>query len=318
MDGPREKDTMFDNTVKIAVIDLNNGVPNQGVRCLRDLLTQAGRSVLLGGNIGVPFVSLLDSGPADLLVVGPRGDVDVVFDFFDARRSGELPGLGYDIFISSGGPGSPYDGQGLAWEKNYFNLLDRIYAHNQNGNPQKKYVFFICHSFQMMVRFFGLAEVVERHSKSFGIFPVHKTDAGNADPLLQGLADPFYGSDFRNWQAIQPNHRQLRRLGAKILCIEKIRPHVPFERAIMAIRVSREMVGTQFHPEADPASIRWHLFHPAKKDHIIERWGMTKYRQMLRLAADADAVARTQRIIIPGFLDAAFSALRPKHEVPAA
>jgi hypothetical protein len=100
------------DTVKIAVIDLNNGVPNQGVRCLRDLLKQTGEN---------------------------RAEVGVVFDFFDTRHGGELPDISYDIFISSGGPGSPYDGQGQRWEKNYFNLVNRIYAHNQNGNPQKKY-----------------------------------------------------------------------------------------------------------------------------------------------------------------------------------
>jgi anthranilate/para-aminobenzoate synthase component II len=240
-----------------------------------------------------------------------RAEGGVDFDFFDTRLGGELPDINYDIFISSGGPGSPYDGQGQSWEKNYFNLLDRIYAHNQNGNPQKKYVFFICHSFQMMVRFFGLADVVRRHSESFGIFPVHKTEAGKADPLLQGLADPFFGSDFRNWQVIQPNRPQLKSLGAKILCIEKIRPHVPYERAIMAIRVSPEMVGTQFHPESDPASIRWHLHHPKKKAHIIDRWGLTKFQQMQQLADSVDAILRTRKTIIPGFIDCAIRALRP-------
>jgi homoserine O-succinyltransferase len=68
------------DTVKIAVIDLNNGVPNQGLRCLRDLLKQTGEN---------------------------RAEVDVVADFFDTRHGGELPDIGYDIFISSGGPGSP-------------------------------------------------------------------------------------------------------------------------------------------------------------------------------------------------------------------
>jgi len=277
---------MVKDAVKIAVIDLNNGVPNQGMRCLRDLLRQTGED---------------------------WSQVGVVVDIFDTRRGGELPDIGYDIYMSSGGPGSPYDGQGQAWEKNYFNLLNRIYTHNQNGNPQKKYVFFICHSFQLMARFFNLAEVVERHSQSFGIFPVHKTNAGKRDPLLRDLDDPFYGGDFRNWQVIQPNRPQLISLGAKILCMEKIRPHVPFERAIMAVRVGPEMVGTQFHPESDPASIRWHLQHPLKKDRIVARWGMTKVQQMKRLADNVDAVARTQKTIIPGFLDAAVRALRPAH-----
>jgi homoserine O-succinyltransferase len=282
--------TMHKSTVNIAVIDLYDGKQNQGLRCLRDLLKQAGENL--------PGLS-------------------VAFDFFDTRHGGELPDTNYDIFISSGGPGSPYDGQGLAWEKNYFNLVDRIYTHNQNCNPQKKYVFFICHSFQMMVRFFGLAEVVKRHSKTFGIFPIHKTAAGRTDPLLQGLADPFYGSDFRNWQVIQPNRQQLKSLGAKILCMEKIRPHVPYERAVMAVRLSAEMVGTQFHPESDPASFQWHLNHPAKKNRIIEQWGMAKYRQMQRLANNDDAVARTQRIIIPGFINSACRALRSIRRVSA-
>ena len=276
---------MYKDSLNIAVIDLYDGVPNQGLRCLRDLLTRFGEF---------------------------RPDLEVTIDFFDTRGGGELPDIdSFDIFISSGGPGSPFDGEGLAWEKNYFNFVDKIYAHNQNRNSLKKYVFFICHSFQLMARFFGLAEVARRHSKSFGIFPVHKTAAGRADPLLAGLADPFYGSDFRDWQVIQPNHKRLESLGAKILCMEKIRPHVPYERAVMALRVSPEMVGTQFHPESDLASLQWHLHHPERRKRIIERWGMTKYRQMQRLAHDADAVALTNQIIIPGFIDAACRELFP-------
>jgi hypothetical protein len=99
----QEKNIMHQHTIKIAVIDLNNGVPNQGLRCLRDLLNKAGEQ---------------------------RSDVGVVFKFFDTRHGGELPDIDYDIFISSGGPGSPYDGKGQIWEKNYFNLVDRIYTHN--------------------------------------------------------------------------------------------------------------------------------------------------------------------------------------------
>ena len=274
---------MSKGAINIAVIDLYDGQPNQGLRSLRDLLQQAG---------------------------GNRPETGQAFKFFEARSRGELPDTNYDIFISSGGPGSPYDGQGLSWEKNYFNLLNRIYTHNQNCNPLKKYVFFICHSFQMMVRFFDLAEVVKRHSKAFGIFTVHKTEAGQVDPLFQGLADPFYAADFRNWQVIQPNHRRLEALGAKILCKEKIRPHVPYERAVMAVRLSPEMVGTQFHPESDLASIQWHLNHPDRKNGIIQRWGMDKYRELQRLAKDAEALERTRRNIIPGFIDSACRALR--------
>jgi GMP synthase-like glutamine amidotransferase len=284
---------MHKGSIKIAVIDLYKGVPNQGLRSLRDLLTQAGRE---------------------------RPDLAVAFDFFDTRGRGELPDMTHDIFISTGGPGSPFDGQGEAWEKNYFRLLDRIYTHNQNRSAEKKYVFFICHSFQMMARFFEIAQVVRRHSEAFGIFPVHKTGAGKTDPLLQGLDDPFYDGDFRNWQVIQPNHKRLKSLGARILCIEKIRPHVPYERAVMMVRISPEIVGTQFHPESDPASIRWQLSQPEKKKRILEKWGMDKYRQMQALARENGALVRTRNIILPRFFRLSFQALRPcaGHCLPAA
>jgi len=52
-------------------------------------------------------------------------------DIFDARYKNEIPGTGYDIYVSSGGPGSPYDGLGLDWERKYFNLLDYIIDNNQ-------------------------------------------------------------------------------------------------------------------------------------------------------------------------------------------
>jgi hypothetical protein len=79
----------------------------------------------------------------------------------------------------------------------------------------------------------------------------------------------------------------------------------------MAVRVSAEMVGTQFHPESDPASILWHLNHPGNKSQIVERWGLAKLRQMQYLANNTDAVAKTHEIIIPGFIDFACRALRP-------
>ena len=34
----------------------------------------------------------------------------------------------------------------------------------------------------------------------------------------------------------------------EILCVEKERPHVPYERAVMAIRFNEHMIGTQFLP----------------------------------------------------------------------
>lgn len=54
-------------------------------------------------------------------------------------------------------------------------------------------------------------------------------------------------------------------MGASILAIEKARPHVPYERAMMALRFNENMIGTQFHPEADAIGMSLHLKTPERK-----------------------------------------------------
>ena len=70
-----------------------------------------------------------------------------------------------------------------------------------------------------------------------------------------GLWIHYYGVDSRLWQLVKPKRGVFNHHGAKILSLEKIRTHVEYERAIMAIRFSPEMVGTQFHPEAEPEAM---------------------------------------------------------------
>jgi anthranilate/para-aminobenzoate synthase component II len=82
---------------------------------------------------------------------------------------------------------------------------------------------------------------------------------GQEEAIFEGLNDPFYAVDSRDYQVIQPHHNRLREMGGRVLCIEKDRPHVPYERAIMAIRFSEYMIGTQFHPEADAIGMSMHL-----------------------------------------------------------
>jgi imidazoleglycerol phosphate synthase glutamine amidotransferase subunit HisH len=48
--------------------------------------------------------------------------------------------------------------------------------------------------------------------------------------------------------------------------IGKIRDHVQYERAIMAVRFTDYFVGTQFHPEADPVSFVSHLRNKEAKE----------------------------------------------------
>lgn len=270
--------------VTVAVLDLYNGVDNQGMRCIKEILDFSNK----------------------------RFDgVEVRYDIFDVRAKNEVPDLSFDIYISSGGPGSPFDGVGQAWETFYFNWLDEIWNHNIVSGS-KKYVLSICHSFQLMNRHFDIAEVVKRKSDSFGILPVHLTDAGKRDPLFSQLPNRFYAADFREWQVLQPKMKSIQSLGASILALEKIRPHIPLERAVMAMRISDEIVGTQFHPEADPEGMLYHFSKEEQRKTIIKSHSAEKFQQIMDRLKGPNYLMPTYNTFIPGFLQSAIKNLRPE------
>ena len=64
--------------LRIALLDMNNGIPNQGMRCIREIVSEY----------------------KDQLISKE----------FDVRQKNELPDDSFDLFISSGGPGSPLEG----------------------------------------------------------------------------------------------------------------------------------------------------------------------------------------------------------------
>ncbi|MDZ7266148.1 MAG: GMP synthase [candidate division KSB1 bacterium] len=274
--------------IRVAVLDLYDNLPNEGMRCIKELLTESD---------------------------GKYWAQPVTYEIFETRYKAEICTLDFDIYISTGGPGSPFDGEGKLWERRYFQWWEAIWRHNQREAQAhaRKYVFAICHSFQMMCRFFKLAAVTKRGSKSFGIMPIHKTPAGERERLYASLGNPFYAADFRDWQVVEPNTTVLQALGAEVLSLEKIRPHVPLERSITAIRVSPEIIGVQFHPEADPRSMLVHAVKPERKQDIIARHGEKKYQELIRRLQDPECLAATRRAIIPGFLQDAIARLRPEY-----
>ncbi|MFC2084766.1 type 1 glutamine amidotransferase [Bacteroidota bacterium] len=274
---------MNQENIKIAVLDMYDNETNQGMRCIKDIL----------GESNAYFEN-----------------IDVHFEIFETRYKAKVPDNNYDIYISSGGPGDPFDGIGKKWEKDYFTLLDKIWDNNQQVGTTKKYLFFICHSFQIMARYFKLGEVIKRKSKSFGVLPVHITEEGKDDIILKGLSDPFYGADFRGWQVIQPNEKIMDDLGAKVICLEKVRPHVELERAMMAVRVSNEIIGTQFHPEADPESMHYHFKRPERKKQVVDEYGEKKYYEMIEILEEPDNITLTRNTVLPNFLRDAISNLK--------
>jgi GMP synthase-like glutamine amidotransferase len=176
---------------------------------------------------------------------------------------------------------------------------------NDENNKVKKHIFLICHSFQLVSRHYKIGLVTKRKSTSFGIFPIHLMEDAATEPIFEGLNDPFYAVDSRDYQLIQPDLKKIRSMGAKILALEKNRPHVPLERAIMAVRFSPYMVGTQFHPEADATGMLLHLQTPERKKIVSENYGMEKWESMITQLNDPDKIMYTYAHIFPNFLSKA-------------
>lgn len=105
---------------------------------------------------------------------------------------------------------------------------------------------------------------------------------------------------------IQPNLQRMDLLEAKIICLEKERPHIDLERVVMAIRFNNEFFGTQFHPEADAEGMFRHFQKEEKRKMVIENFGEEKFNSMLEHLEDPDKIMLTESVISPNFLEKVF------------
>ncbi|MEY5033745.1 MAG: hypothetical protein RL447_123, partial [Bacteroidota bacterium] len=172
--------------LRVAILDLYNGAVNQGMRCLDQILNDWSN----------------------------KEQLEIQVDIFDVRQKAALPGMDYDIFISTGGPGDPLSSRYEDWDIQWCRWLDRVIRHNSNPDThRKKFVFFICHSFQLACRHLNLGMVCKRHSTAFGVFPIHRLNGGKNEIIFEGLNDPFYAVDSRDYQVIHPNEHRLEEMG---------------------------------------------------------------------------------------------------------
>lgn len=259
--------------VRIALLDMNNNQANQGFKNIKEISENFQK----------------------------QSEENISITGFDVRHKNEIPNIeDFDLFISSGGPGDPHR-EGFEWEQKFADLLDAVYEHNKH-NDAKKYLFLICHSFQLASIHWGLGNICKRRSYSFGVQPIHKTEEGEEEFLFKNLPDPFYAVDSRAYQFIEPNVERFEELGMKMVAIEKSRPHIDLERAIMAVRFSDEIFGTQFHPEANPDGMLENLKDEKNKEAMIENYGMEKYLETVDRINDEDKIILTQSQILPRFL----------------
>lgn len=268
---------MENKPIKLAILDMYEGTRNLGMSNIQDIVNGFGR--------------------------------DLDGEVFDVRGKAEFPDLSYDIFIFSGGPGDPREGD-EKWLKPFRQLIDDIWNHNKYGDGGKKYAFFICHSFQMACDHLNVGTITKRRKMSFGTFPVHKTEEGKGEWLFKSLTEPFWVADFREYQVLQPNMERLNEMGAKLLLIEKEREQPELERAIMGIRFSDEMIGTQFHPEADPKGMRSYFTEEERVMAILTEYGKDKLESMVRDLNHPDKIEKTHSVVLPFFLHRAIQGVR--------
>ncbi|NUM79784.1 GMP synthase [bacterium] len=269
--------------LRVAILDMNNGHRNIGVRNIQRIVTNFAHS-------------LSDSHP----------HVSFKTERFHVRDKNEVPDLSFDFYISSGGPGSPLEDDGTGWEKAYFKLLDQLIEHNLS-HADKKYFFGICHSFQTMAKKFNIAKIDRREKRKLGVVPIFKTTDGKNDPMFEGLLEKFYAFDNRDWQVFDPDMRQLKNLNARILSYEEEDHRIG--KAITGIRYSDEMESVQFHPEAERDGILIRFTDPDEKLHIIEILGKKEYEKLIQSLNNPRKLLRTYKTILPGFLVRSFNGM---------
>ena len=253
--------------IRIAILDMYDGAANIGLRCLHNIIKDWGN----------------------------QHELNIETIVFNTRGACEIPDDQFDLYLATGGPGSPLESANEQWDQLFTQWLEHIYAID-------KPVFLICHSFQIACRHFDLGTVCLRKSRQVGVLPVHTLVE---DELFNGLQETFYALESRIYQIIAPNDVKIKSMNAQIMALEKMRPKVPLERAIMAIRFSENMYGVQFHPEAALNELVVYFNDPSAKQSIINEFGIEKWNRIMDHLDESSPITDTYTHLIPNFLDKA-------------
>lgn len=271
--------------LRVCLVDMNNGHVNQAMRCLRGIVAKF-------------FERVHRHNPGlhcELGEVSPRNTTDPVPD-------------DYDLYLSSGGPGSPYDGDGMPWVDDYGRFVDNVVESSLVGGGTQRSLFAICYSFEMVVRHLQVAAIVPRVDRKFGVMPVYMTTEGQEHPLLAPFGDRLFAFEHRNWEAVDLDERKLTMLGGKLLARES-RDGVSKGRALLGLDVAPGVEAVQFHPEADrPGVMNW-IARPEQAAAFKATYGEVTYQAMLRTLDDPRRLARTYALVIPGWLARKFNEL---------
>ncbi len=276
--------------LRVALVDMNNGVENQAMRCLRLIVSR-----------------FHDHAK----VTNPDLELDVVH--VSPRDKGEAPPDDCHLYLSSGGPGSPYDGDGQPWTTDYYRFLDGVVNDNHARGPAARALFGVCYSYEMIVRHFGIATMAPRATRKFGVMPIYTTSVGRTHPLLESFGDRLFAFEHRNWEAIDLDESRLKKLGGSILALESREGQDDKGRAILGVDAAPGVETVQFHPEADrPGVVAW-VSRPDQAAAFREAYGDETYERMLKTLDDPNRLARTFAMLIPGWMVRKFNVMASAH-----
>lgn len=277
------------SVLRLCLVDMNNGVANQATRCFRRIVDAFGKRAC---------------------VANPS--LEVVFKHLQPRNLGELPTGDEDLVLSSGGPGSPHDGYEDPWCTGYRKFLDSVVERNlahASGAPK---ALVVCHSFELAILHFAVAEMRKREALKFGLMPAYMTDDGERTDFLAPFGYRLFCWEHRNWEAIGLDEDKLASLGGALLASETHATHDVDKHkgdALLALRFAPGVDGTQFHPEADkPGVMNW-IERPEHKVAVQDAYGEDLYDRMVKSLANPERLAKTFALFIPGWLTYQFNTL---------
>ena len=275
------------NRLRVGLVDMNNGVPNQAVRSFKSITAAF-------------FEKVKAAHP----------NVETVLHHAQPRNRPETPPKDCDLYLCTGGPDSPVDGFAEPWARGVERFFDTVVERNVSGMPGAPAAFCVCYSFEIAVLHFKVARIGPRPRK-FGIMPVYPTEEGQASPLFKPFEDRLFAWEHRSWEAVDLDEARLRQLGG-VLYARASRDGVSKGEGLMSFKFAPGIEGTIFHPEADrPGALAW-IERPEQAQAVRETYGEETYRRMLKTLDDPTRLARTYALLLPGWLARRFNAIAPE------
>jgi GMP synthase-like glutamine amidotransferase len=283
--------------LRLGLVDMNNGVKNEAIRCFHRIL-----------------------GGFKERVQRANERVEIVVTHVQPRNLQEAAPRECDLYLSTGGPGSPFDGYDDHWCTKYRDFLDSLIDEALRGHDDPRAALVVCHSFEIAIAHTRVAKMVRRPTRKFGMMPVYPTPAGLRSPLLAQFGERFFAWEHRDWQAVGLDRARLAEIGGELWATESrvdaetlaLLPDTAHKGdGLLVFRFASNLEGTQFHPEADKdGALAW-LLRPEQTKAAIDAYGELTYQRMLKSLDDPERLERTFERFIPGWLVRKFNELAP-------